>query len=1073
MSFNDNNLSCERSSKVTKHLKDVSLSYEQDDDKQIPNSWEELYEAESKHSTYDVVNVDKERYSTIDAIEETDKKGQSNAKEDYYTSLQRTVSAELKAAHNFDLSGKQKSVKKCKPRWNRKHQSEIDRDKSLLCLWFKEGIMSNAYAPRCPKSPDSDDVTSDDYQAPDVKPITLGDYMPSMCKSETYCDERDIFERRDSKVNLRAVPISENKFDDWDEIDAREVRLIKQRADFLDEQQRLYCERNGLSAPIWVKPKSDIDSANGESAESDYCEKSAHGPMDHASITKVGKDFITKTSDDRKSGCYSSLDEVMNEYLNQFKKRAESRIPLCKHGVRYLAERFAETLVSEGKVLVEFLPRNQLFAFANALRDLVKEIESLQLSLLNNKFLICQKAYCRWKHLGKYKNQGMRHPKSPLTHHNDLASLKTKVLRVDGLEFKLQTILDCEYNSNDLERYSEEALKIRYKKDLDILESNKSRDFSTNIKRFVETVFREVFVLMESLPQEDALNLRKSIDEFIKITHSMQAREKRIQNRKEVRCCNFFRLKRSERENSSSNSDISLPAETDYTKRSDLTANPVSDITDYTKQSVFSDDYTSSQTDNIGVCDQFTQTGLDQCQTTVKRRTVHPRRRRPSVLDLSNRSPRQLSPVSARPMAIIQEAIPDGTPKNDQETIIEPIVSIEEAVRAAFDILTSVNHVEIGESELETVVRRAIDKSLDKQYALQITSASLNAHINQENAISGNVTLKKCETETLTPYPSETAPCKSAVFTKNDTLSKDLTIKTTVNNDKGTLRCQSPLQNELTFDENYQHTQTTIKPVVSVKAAVQAAVDILTSGPINIDVETFREYCKIKDLAIEDPAIQDEVEIALSEILDKEYALEITNAYSKLVEELVANSKSVEYKKHETEITIHELPEGATSKSNASVETCTSPTNLTNKNNVKIDKVDTPRRLTILPDDLTPGGENETSSFLILPDDEMKCSINVRKRNATFISDPESLDDIGIPSSSSINGSDSDSNCELRKTTSERPENYDYVSQKENGTEIVTQDLQKDLLKTTDEVNVVFEQITALNKINEAESEAI
>jgi len=53
MSLDDNNLSCEGSSRVTKHLKDVSLSYEQDDDKQIPNSWEELYEAESKHSTYD------------------------------------------------------------------------------------------------------------------------------------------------------------------------------------------------------------------------------------------------------------------------------------------------------------------------------------------------------------------------------------------------------------------------------------------------------------------------------------------------------------------------------------------------------------------------------------------------------------------------------------------------------------------------------------------------------------------------------------------------------------------------------------------------------------------------------------------------------------------------------------------------------------------------------------------------------------------------------------------------------------------------------------------------------------
>ena len=924
MSFEDNNLSCEISSKMTTHPKDISPSCDQDQ-KQVPFSWEELWEAESKHSTCDVVNVDKERHITKSAIEKTDKKGRSNAKEDYYTSLQRTVSAELKAAHNFDLSGRQKSVKKNKPRWNRKHQSEIDRDKSLLCLWFKEGIMSNAYAPRCPKGLDSDSdpndvMTSDEYQPSGVKPITLGDYMPTMCKNKVHCDESDIFERRNDKVSFRANPISENVFDDWDVVDAKEIRLTEQKADYLEEQQRLYYERHGLSVPIWVKPKSDNDSARGDSAESDHY-NSASVRQDNATITKVSENCYTKTSDDQKSVCYSSLDDVMHEYLNQHKKKAESRIPLCKHGIRYLAEKFSETLVSEGKVLVEFLPRSQLFAFANELRDLVKEVESLQISLLNNKFLTCQKAYCRWKHIGKYKNQGKRHPQSPLTHHNDLASFRTKVFRVESLEFKLQTILDCEYDPSYLERYSEEALKIRYKKDLDILESNKSKDFSTNIKRFVETVFREVFILMESLPQGDALNLRKSIDEFINATQSMQEREKRIQNPKVARCCNFFRLKRSERENSSSDSDVSPSAETDYTKRSDLTANTLSDITDYTKRSVLSVDCTSSQTDNIEVCDQFTQTGPDQCQTTVKRRSVFPRQCRPTVLDIPSFVPKQLpTPVEVRHMPIIQEAIPDGKPSIDQVTIIEPIVSVEAAVRAAFNILTSIKLVQNDESEIETAVRQAIDKALDKQYALQITSASLNAYDNQKNI----------------------------------------------------------------------------------------------------------------------------------------------------------NPGSVEYKEHETEIMTHDLPEGATSKSDASVETCNPSENLADKNNAEIDEVDTPRRLTKLPDYLTLDGENETSSFLTVPNDEMKCSINVRKRRITFVPDTESLDDVGIPSSSSIQSeSDSDSNCELRKTISEQSENYDNVSRKESETENVTQDLEKDLLETTNEINVVFDQNNASIKINEAESEAI
>ncbi len=128
-------------------------------------------------------------------------------------------------------------------------------------------------------------------------------------------------------------------------ISSKEIRLTEQKAEYLNEQQRLYYEQNGLGVPKWLKPKSDNDSARGDSAESDHYVNSAIVREDNATITKVSENCYTKTSDDQKSVCYSSLDDVMLEYINQHKHKAESRIPLCKHGIRYLAERFFPKLL--------------------------------------------------------------------------------------------------------------------------------------------------------------------------------------------------------------------------------------------------------------------------------------------------------------------------------------------------------------------------------------------------------------------------------------------------------------------------------------------------------------------------------------------------------------------------------------------------------------------------------------------------------------------------------------------------------------------------------------------------------
>ncbi len=68
---------------------------------------------------------------------------------------------------------------------------------------------------------------------------------------------------------------------------------------------------------------------------------------------------------------------------------------------------------------------------------------------------------------------------------------------------------------------------------------------------------------------------------------------------------------------------------------------------------------------------------------------------------------------------------------------------------------------------------------------------------------------------------------------------------------------------------------------------------------------------------------------------------------------------------------------------------------------------------------------------------------------------------------------DQKSNHVLTKNITMFWPNYYHVLLKESETENVTQDLEKDLLETTNEINVVFDQNIASNKINEAESEAI
>lgn len=164
MSLPDNELSTPVSSKVDAHPNEMKQFCEQDGIvMQIPEQREEylngyessetppptlMYVEEEKRTKYRMCPMRSKNRSRSMTKRSDIAQSQSNStekKSDYYTSLQRSISDDIKDAHNCDLSGKPKG--KIKLRWSRKHQREIDFDKSMLQTWFEHGVVSKATAP--------------------------------------------------------------------------------------------------------------------------------------------------------------------------------------------------------------------------------------------------------------------------------------------------------------------------------------------------------------------------------------------------------------------------------------------------------------------------------------------------------------------------------------------------------------------------------------------------------------------------------------------------------------------------------------------------------------------------------------------------------------------------------------------------------------------------------------------------------------------------------------------------------------------------------------------------------------
>ena len=154
---------------------------------QVPDNWEELYEGDSNYERTPLTECVKEKRRTRKKNTKKEKgvemeKSKSckpinnscdKEKTDYYTSLQNEISSEIASVNKTGIT-KNTRIN----RWNKKHQNEIEFDKSMLRTWVEHGVTNWAEAPKYTKSTDEKFVDSVYESTRKSLTPTLGDFMP-------------------------------------------------------------------------------------------------------------------------------------------------------------------------------------------------------------------------------------------------------------------------------------------------------------------------------------------------------------------------------------------------------------------------------------------------------------------------------------------------------------------------------------------------------------------------------------------------------------------------------------------------------------------------------------------------------------------------------------------------------------------------------------------------------------------------------------------------------------------------------------------------------------------------------
>ena len=656
---------------------------------QVPNDWEELYESESEcppalqrveteSNQYRCDNIDLESYEILRSSSGQYKLIRKN-QISYETRLEQIGSFNTRNAKSNSKSGRNDASDK------RSQKSGVRMGVSGSKRYSKnnqknsnERVDSDVYV----KPLRNRVVTLGDY-IPSFKDRLRVNNSPKACnRSNTQGtptpDYNDIFEPRESEN------VSERYWDEDDvsqhytpsENDRIFSALDKQIKDCYERSEALTKERlESYNSHYNTQEIECVDDPNYEHSQGDdVYSYNRHGELDYVSpshsnanindnsetiIEDHNEIYCPPNSADNDSANPTEVPEIpswwkiilfdnirkafanaveegqkfvdserkFNE-IPKYEYSGENRIPLCIHGILYQAQRFSDALFRESEIIVCSLPQIHLKMFAEAVKTLALAVEDLRFCNLRRNLSDCNQEYCRWNDYKPSSNvdtgrRSIFNFSSTTTH--DLVSFEIKLTQAESLKHRLDTLLTGFDERYDIYKEPDIRLRRKYRTALETLEAHKLSEFRCNMDRFTNAIFREAFILLESLPKEEAEEIRRSFRTFNGAAWEMREIGEKS-NREELRRYAFSDLHKTEDDEVSTDSESSLSSS--FIKQ--LIDNAL------TRQSRQCKPTVEIDSDN----------SLEQCRPTVKAESSNSSEQcRPTVKDGVAKPPRQYLPT--------------------------------------------------------------------------------------------------------------------------------------------------------------------------------------------------------------------------------------------------------------------------------------------------------------------------------------------------------------------------------------------------------------------------------------------
>jgi hypothetical protein len=215
-------------------------------------------------------------------------------------------------------------------------------------------------------------------------------------------------------------------------------------------------------------------------------------------------------------------DENVNEKMESeiSTEPEKKRIPLCIHGIKFQVNSFTQNIHSLAIIMLDDMPLNKINAFAEALKILNQAIMSLRYEWDASIYSDCKEDDCTWNTLISSEGE------SDIRYSNYVSPDHCQVI-----EFRVKLIT------------MNEPSYVPKSRDYSVVEMGEVLSF------FINAIYREAFILLESVNKDKVDFLRREIKRFIVTSREWQEEDETPVSATECgpACCHWHR-KRDEAE---------------------------------------------------------------------------------------------------------------------------------------------------------------------------------------------------------------------------------------------------------------------------------------------------------------------------------------------------------------------------------------------------------------------------------------------------------------------------------------------------------------------------------------------